>query len=302
MKKLLLISVIACVAAVWFAGLQAAVSRNRAATASATGRLDVATAQLAEARKASVILRGEVEAKKNHLRLANRHPNITPDLLKLLEGNFADGSPAAWAQLRRELSLGWNASPDYVLVHKRILKDVTYDKFWNASEATDTACNLLSLSPKEKSALNAALKQLRDNWQGSTLTRTEPSGDIVAQYTLSAPDAAAMQSLSNNFTTSLAGAIGRERVDLLLPWGWNEFKGQLGTSEPWTLTIRQVVADGQPDLVCEMQIAGSQPYNEPVRYAHYPGGSFLTFFPGGWDTLAQREGFQLPPAFHKQPQ
>jgi hypothetical protein len=298
MKKSLLVPLVICLGALGFGGLRASVNQTRATTAAMAGELQARTGQLAEARKLSATLRGEVEAKKNNLRSAARHPNLTPELLKLLEGDFTAGSPAAWAELRRELGLGWNTSPDYVLVNKRVLKNVSYEKFMDAARVSDVLCDLLSLSAPEKPALESALKQAKDNWPALQFQRGDPSGDILAQYTVTQPGADAELSVSNTFVTGLAAAIGPERADLLLPWGWNEFKSQLGTSQAGTLTLRRTVIDGQPDVEWEMKMA-DQTYSEPVRYAHYPSGWFLTYFPGGWETLAKRESFSLPARFGK---
>ena len=62
------------------------------------------------------------------------------------------------------------------------------------------------------------------------------------------------------------------------------------------MTIRRSVTDGEPDLVCEMN-RGGRVDSMAVRYAHYPSGWFLKVFPGGWETLARREGFELPRSF-----
>jgi len=44
---------------------------------------------------------------------------------------------------------------------------------------------------------------------------------------------------------------------------------------------------------------GNDVSTSPVRYANYPSSWFLAMFPGGWQTLADREGFTLPPPFKK---
>jgi len=36
---------------------------------------------------------------------------------------------------------------------------------------------------------------------------------------------------------------------------------------------------------------------EDVRYVHYPSLWFIALFPGGWEAIAQREGFELPKNF-----
>ncbi len=66
------------------------------------------------------------------------------------------------------------------------------------------------------------------------------------------------------------------------------------------MTIRQTVVDGEPDLICEMKY-GNKVDSSPLRYAHYPYGPVLGYFPdGGWEALARREGFELPRRFYNQ--
>ena len=91
-------------------------------------------------------------------------------------------------------------------------------------------------------------------------------------------------------------AIGQERADLLIPGAWSEIASSMAPSQAETMIIRQTEVDGQPDLACEIT-RGSQVSTSPVRFANYPSSWFLPLFPGGWKTLAQREGFQLPSSF-----
>lgn len=304
MKKLLLIVLIVGLGIFVFGTLRRGVLQTQAATAAQAEELDALIRRFAEEQKTNAALHSELVAKKNHLRLAAHHPEITPELLKLIENDFAKGSPDAWAQLRELLGLGWNSSPDYVLVRKQTLKGLDFQTLYSATTPTDTAMDLLNLSSAERSSLVSALQRIRDGWEGNSLQRTAPHDDVVAQYTLAPPDAAAEQSLSNSFTAALSAAVGQERADLMQSEAWSNFRNALGPTESETLTVRQTVVNGEPDLAWQIQRGpgGSDGgASQPVRYANYPSSWFLSAFPGGWDTLAQRENFQLPPAFRKQP-
>jgi len=122
--------------------------------------------------------------------------------------------------------------------------------------------------------------------------------------TVQPPDPAVQVSVSNQFATSLIRAVGPERAELLLPGvpgAWSELKSHLWPTQTQTMTVRQIVSNGEPDLIYEMAEGGKVVFTEPVRYAHYPSSWFLTLFPGGWRTLAQREHFELPQSFDAKP-
>jgi len=298
MNKIMLVLLAVCAGAFGFGGLHEAAIQTQMANDARIGEWQAGTNRLAKTKETAAALRREVMEKKNRLYGAMRYPNISPELLKLLEGDASKGHGAAWAELRQQLGIGWNSSPDYVLVGKQVLKQLDYKKFYSAATVTDTACNLLALSPEEQSALESALKRTREQAQ-MQIERTEPRGDIVAQYTISAPDPVSNQNLSNYFAVEIAGAVGAERASLLLPGAWPEIRGELEANydQAETMTIRQTMVNGEPDLVCEMQ-RGNNVSTSPVRYAHYPSSWFLATFPGGWQDLARREGFELPPRFH----
>jgi hypothetical protein len=276
----------------------------------------VATAQAAVA-----LLRGEVAGKKNRLQRALRHPEISPEVLRFLEGGASKptvSSSAGFeerlaaeataqqqnsqlsAELRQALGLGWDSSPDYLLIRKAVLKDLDFDRITPGGplRVTEAARDVLALSPDEQSALGSALDDARDAaW--ARVQRTEPSGDVVAQLTFPSLDAAFDQNLSNRFAGEVAAALGPERTDLFLQRAWRDLQSELAPSDDETMTIRQTEVDGQPDLLCEMKMGGKVDVT-PLRFAHYPYGPILTFFPMGWDTLAQQEGFTLPPRFYGQ--
>src|SRR5882757_720071 len=110
MKKLLLILLIAAVAVITFSHLRRSAVDTQAAVAAETVELQALTNRIAEEQRTNALLRGELQAKQNHLRMVARHTGVTPELLALAEKDFANGSPAAWAQLRQQLGIGWNSS------------------------------------------------------------------------------------------------------------------------------------------------------------------------------------------------
>src|SRR3569833_441323 len=259
------------------------------------------TNALADSQAAAEALRAEVLDKKNRLKDAMNHPEISPVLLRLLQGDLTGGNLAAWAELRRQLGIGWDASPDYVIVSKTALKQLQYNRLSNERRPADITSDLLGLSPAEQSAMAAAIQRVREGQWGQ-VQRTEPTGDIVAEYTMVPPDPGALLSISNNYARGIVAAVGQERADLLQPQAWRELSASLAPRETQTIVIRQSVTDGEPDLTCEIR-HGGQVSVSPVRYAMYPmypAGWFLKTFPGGWQDLAKRENFTLPAIFLSQ--
>ena len=92
--------------------------------------------------------------------------------------------------------------------------------------------------------------------------------------------------------------LGVERADVFLNQGWNELKNELALAEaePVTMTIRRSTAEGELKFTCEIR-EGNSSRTSDVRYANYPSRWFLALFPGGWEAIAQREGFELPRNF-----
>lgn len=295
MTKLALILLSSCIGVVGFSTLQRTAAHSRTATATTRLESHSVSNELAEMQQKIATGRAEVLEKKNSLLQAAPHGDFTAELLQLLEGGA--GSPVAWTELRQQLGIGWDSSADYVLVSKRVLKQLDYERLDSSARATDTACDLLALSPDEQSALGTILERARQG-QWLRVERAEPAGDVVAQYAVPAPDPAFLRSQSNLFVTEITGLLGPERAGLLLPDAWREFKSGLAPAKAETMTIRRAVVDGAPDLIWEMQY-GDQVATAPVRYAHYPSGWFLMVFPGGWQTVADREGFELPEKFRQ---
>lgn len=300
MNKFLLIFGFACVGAFGFSIFHRQAVRAHSVALGTRQQSVGIKAQLEQEWTRLSGLRAEVQEKKNRLTDTLLESGPRPELVRLLEGKQLRAPAAALAELRQQMGIGWDCSPDYVLVNKCVLNRLDYSRLDSGKRPSDTACQMLALSPTEQSALTAALQHARDDWQAPAVERTEPHGDIVAQYALRAPDADAEQSLSNRLTADIVGAVGAERAELLLPAAWRDFRNALGSTEAETLIVRRTEENGEPDLVWETN-RGNNTSKEPVRYAYYPSRWFLTAFPGGWETLAEREGFELPAKFRSPP-
>lgn len=295
MNRLLLASIAVCVGVAGFALFYHRAGKSSATAAMVVGRWRSATNDLGTTQEAASSLRQEIQEKRERLRQANRHPNLSPEMLELLEGTNSRGHAGAWAELRQQLGIGWHTSPDYVLVNKQAIRDVWFNKLNGDGRLSDDAAILLSLSPDEQKAVRAALAAAREG-QWLNVTSTPPSRDIVAQYTIAPPDPAFAAGQSNAFAANVTEAMGPERASFFLPSAWRELVSDLAPSEAKTMTLRQTNVDGQPDLVCEV-MQGANVSTMPVRYARYPNFPVMKLFPGGWQAMAQAVGFELPPGF-----
>ncbi len=241
-------------------------------------------------------LRAEVAEKRSRLAQLSPNSRLDADLLQLIE--TGTGNAAAWSRLRDQLGIGWDNSADYVLVSKRVLKDLNYQRILSGRRATDTACSVLGISAAEQSGIRTALEHAcTAEW--SQVQRTEPSGDVVAQYTIRPPDGTLELGISNAFSAEITSVLGSERAALFARDAWRELRRDLAPAgpDPAILTVRRSGSDGEPTLVYDLREGGSTQTRE-VQYAHYPSGWFLTLFPKGWQSLAEREGFELPANFN----
>jgi hypothetical protein len=274
-----------------------AARQSRANIRALARQRETAANDLARAQDALAALRAEAQGKQDELRSAGRHPNISPEMMAILNGDNKPGQLKGWADLRQELSLGWDASPDYVLVSKQAIKDVWFNKLQYGGKLSSDSVQLLSLTSDEQAAVKAVLDRVRTG-QWLNVKNTTPAGDgnIAAQLTLVPPDPEFQAGQSNTFTAGITEAIGPERAGLFLPDAWREFLSDLSPQQAETMTLRWVQKDGRPDLNCEVS-SGQNVSTIPVRYGFYPAFPLLKLFSGGWQEMAQSMNFRLPPNF-----
>src|SRR5260370_1368192 len=134
------------------------------------------TNELGRAHDTLAALRAEVQHKQDELRSANRHANISPEMMAILNGDNKPGQLKGWADLRQELSPGWDASPDYVLVNKRALKDVWFNKLQYGGKLSSDSAQLLNLTSDEQAAVKAVLDRARTG-QWLNVKNTTAAGD-----------------------------------------------------------------------------------------------------------------------------
>jgi hypothetical protein len=299
MNKLLSAILILGVGATGFTTLRRADGQARAASGDQRVALQDATNKLADLQAAESALRKEVHEKQTQRRHAAKQNAADLELLSLLREDHPKAKSAKWTELRDRLMIGWNSSADYVLVSKRVFKEINFQRLVPGGGASDEACALLAITPGEEAAIKQAVRQAADAaWM--RMQRIEPSGDIVAHYIIPATDPAFQESVSNNFAAAINAALGPERSDFYLDGAWRELLNQVApnANADVTMIIRRAPGDdGQPKLICETS-QGKSTASMEVQYAHYPAYfPILTIFPGGWKTVAERAGFELPKGF-----
>jgi hypothetical protein len=210
-------------------------------------------------------------------------------------------SPEQSEALLAELGFNWNSTGNYLVVSKNTLRTVRLDGIKDA-KLSDVACDVLAVTPQERSAMEGLTQQIDADykaWAGSHAQREEPSGDIVAKYSLSA-DPVFSQSLSNTFTSGIMATLGSERSGLLESyanqWMTDHGIGMFNT-EPATLTVKRTISGTETYLTWELRQGGGS-MSTTVSPWQFPE-AFRPVFPGGWPDVAKREGFDLPKEFKK---
>jgi hypothetical protein len=224
-----------------------------------------------------------------------------PDAEPLLAlTNHARLTSAQSEQLLAELGFNWRTQPDYVVVSKENLKKVSVPGM-KGMKLSDAACKVLAITPEERGALEATTRELSaeyNSWAQANVRREEPSGEVLAKYSLN-PDAAYSQSLSNRFAHTVLGTLGQERSELLLSYAydWMSGLGMYG-GDPTTLTLTRYGGTNAPRLSMKLRQSFGTMVADVSPYQPFPE-AFRPIFPGGWTDLAQREGFALPKEFPK---
>ena len=297
MKKTLMAVFILGAGAISLATLSRTAERQEAARPIREAELRAATNRLVELNAAITTTRNEITEKKRQLRQMQSGNQVDRELLALLEGR--ELSPKRWTQLREELGMGWNSSEDYVLVSKRTLWQLNlapFDEYWlDRISISKAARAVLAITKGEESAIKAAVQRARSEVL-ARVQRTEPFGDIVAQYNIPT-DPLFVQTITNGFAAEVTAILGEQRADVFLNQAMSTLTRRLGIRAngkgDTVMTIRRAVVDGEPGFSCEIKDAGGG-HTSKVARSYIPSDWFMMIFPGGWEALARREGFELP--------
>jgi hypothetical protein len=297
MNKLLLATLIAGTGAITCARLTVLARLSRAAaTQAGADRLQVVSQAKALTASAAE-LQGQLEIKRAQLNAAAAAAPKSADT----PGGRSSGLPKKpsakdIARLRQQFGLGWNNSPDYVLVSKAALKQMYLMGLDLKGTLTPTACAILGLTASERDTIEAAVKRVEGeyyDWVKTAMQRVEPAGDVLADYRLPANPMMAARFQAEGMAL-LGGTVGMERGELIVGCSaqWQLMHGELG-QKPVRFTVRRHADGQQPPLWTLLQVEGGSSQGGSVRAGTFPD-LLRPVFPGGWRDLAQREGFTLP--------
>jgi len=241
---------------------------------------------------------------------------------KILAGDSLTNLTAAESeQLLAELGFNWNTTGDYLIVSKKSLDGISYDAM-NGEKLSTAARGTLAINAAETSAIESMTGQLskvRSAWVKEHVQRTEPSGDVVAQYSLP-PDYAFAQNQLAIYTNGIMNALGEQRAQWLQNHSadWMMAQG-LFTSpdmskipkeilatlpsetyqpQPTTMTVKRYNSGNDLRMNYTLEQGGNSMNTSVNPWQPFPE-AFSALFPGGWKDLAEREGFALPAEFNK---
>ncbi len=210
-------------------------------------------------------------------------------------------SPDQCEKLLAELGFNWNTSGDYVVVSKATLQWINLDGMKGA-KLTAVADSVLAVTPKERTAIESEAQRLQaeyKSWVQAHALREEPTGDVVAKYSIPA-DTAFSGNCSNAFASGMLATLGDERGGLLLDYAssWMTDMGMYG-GEATTMTVKRYGAGDELRLNAEFHSARST-WSTDASPSQFPE-PFRPLFPNGWPDVAKREGFELPKGFEEPP-
>ena len=266
-----------------------------------SGTLNAETIRLKQSRTQLNTVTVEVRELKDKLE-ALEGPASDPHAVSFeVPAGSAHLSPDESERLLERLGFNWSSTGDYLMVSKDTLRAISLEGM-SGTKVSDTAVQVLAITPVERAGIETTTQQLMADynaWVQSHAVRTEPSGDVVAQYSVQA-DADFSLGLSNRFASGLLGTLGSERGALLLDYAssWMQDLGMGGTGGANSLKVTRYPGDGEPHYSFVIKYSGNTMSTDVSPYQPFPP-AFLPLFPGGWPDLARREGFPLPKDFQK---
>jgi hypothetical protein len=242
---------------------------------------------------------------------------------KILSGtSLINLSVAESEQLLAELGFNWNTTGDYLIVSKKSLPGIYFEAM-KGEKLTTAGRGVLAITPAEQAAIETMTRQLGDTraaWALAHAQRTEPTDNVLAQYSLPT-DASFSQSQLAIFTDGIFSALGHQRAEWLQDHaaGWMQDVGlrsnpdfskvppeilatmppDTSQTEPTTLTVERYQSGGEWGMNFSLRQGANTMTTSVNPWQPFPE-AFRPLFPNGWPDLAAREGFELPKEFRDQ--
>jgi hypothetical protein len=322
MKRALLAILILAAGTTVFCGFRNAVLKTQKESALQKAAWQTRTQQLARLHFEQQQLTERLDETRQLLAGQAPLPALTQLAEKVLSGaSLQNLSAAESEQLLAELGFNWNTTGDYIIVSKKSLAGISFDGI-KAAKLTTVARETLAITPAEQAAIEMMTRQLGDAWAAwarEHVQRTEPGGKVLAQYTLPV-DAQFSQSQLDVFTNGIFSALGGQRAQWLqdhsLQWmqvsglqaGLDfskipaEYQSTMSSSDyqnqPTVVTLSRYQAGDDQQINFTLEQAGNTMSTVVSSWQPFPE-AFRCIFPGGWEELAQRDGFELPKEFNK---
>lgn len=307
-----------------FCALRNSVTDTRQDLATQRTAWQMQTQQLTQLRFEQQQLTEHLDDTKQLLAAQPPVPPLPP--LAQLEGKILSGvslqklTAAESEQLLAELGFNWNTTGDYVIVSKKSLVGIDYGGIKDV-KLTAAAIATLAITPEEQAAIETITRRLYDArvaWAKAHVQRTEPSGDILAQYTLPV-DVELSQNQLAIFTNGIFSILGDQRGQLLKDHSvaWMQNIGLLigrdfSKTPPEYLANTSIAAyQVQPATLILKRYQVADYWGINYTFEHMGGSTtseispfqplpevFKSVFPGGWKEIAEREGFELPKEFN----
>ncbi|HEV2694421.1 MAG TPA: hypothetical protein VG347_16125 [Verrucomicrobiae bacterium] len=241
---------------------------------------------------------------------------------KVLSGDSLKNLSAAESeQLLAELGFNWNTTGDYLIISKKSLDGISYYAMRGA-KLSKAARETLAITATEQGAIESMTGQLirnRTDWAKANVQRNEPSGDVVADYSLPV-DLAYSKSQFNVYTNEIVNTLGEQRAQWLKDHSedWMQSAGLFAAPDmsrlpkevfaslpadayapaPMTMKLERYQSGDQWRLNVTTTINGGTMTTSVSPGQPFPE-AFRGIFPGGWQDLAAQEGFELPAEFNK---
>jgi len=311
MKRFLLAMAILTTAAASFVALSNTATRGQLRLRAGQSDLRNLTKQLVQVQAERSVLAAKVRELQRERRFDLSTASIEPVVAEfLLTNDIKRASPEMQDKILAQFGPGGKSSANYVLVSKAGLKTITLKPLKTLPDGqtlTDAVRGVLAITPEEARAVEAAFAHAFENiitWAKAMVQREGPSGEMLVRYTIP-PDPAFEQASTEKLFSTISAAIGDERAQLLRGYfEYNRYSedGAIGNRAN-ILEIHRI--SGQPGLGYRSgwkweDSETINTYPEPIKPNKFPA-AFRLIFPGGWQEVAQREGFDLPEEFTRKP-